>query len=45
MTSKDEHLMRYTVYAAFLGSSSELLEESVLNKLAAKPPQPPPPQT
>jgi len=28
--------MRYTVYAAFLGSSSELLEESVLNKLAAK---------
>ena len=36
MTSKDEHLMRYTVYAAFLGSSSDLLEESVLNKLAAK---------
>lgn len=36
MTSKEEHLMRYTVYAAFLGSSSELLEESVLNKLAAK---------
>lgn len=36
MVDKDDHLMQYTVYAAFLASSSELLEESVLNKLAAK---------
>jgi hypothetical protein len=36
MTSKEEHLMRYAIYAAFLGSSSELLEESMLNKLAAR---------
>jgi len=36
MTSKEEHLMQYAVYAAFLGSSSDLLEESILNKLAAK---------
>lgn len=36
MARKDDFAVNYTVYAAFLGSSSELLEESVLNKLAAK---------
>lgn len=36
MASKDDFAVDYTVYAAFLGSSSDLLEESVLNKLAAK---------